>query len=144
MSLELRENIAIQSLLKILSEVTSDFLMGNWHISALNLLDNLEAFDTTVDLLHLSWNSFSQKHIKTCITVILCERADSSFPGPHSLSLLLTVWQNCLLSGAQGWCTGMTQKDGMGREVGGRVRDGEHMYTRGGFLSMFGKTTTIL
>ena len=54
MSLELRENIAIQSLLKIVSEVTSDFLMGNWHISALNLLDNLEAFDTTVDLLHLS------------------------------------------------------------------------------------------
>jgi len=22
--------------------------------------------------------------------------------------------------GAQGWCTGMTQRDGMGRDVGGR------------------------
>ena len=54
MFLELRENIAIQSLLKILSKVTRDFLMGNWHISALNLLDNLVAFDTIVDLLHLS------------------------------------------------------------------------------------------
>ena len=33
-----------------------------------------------------------------------------------------------------GWCTGMTQRDGMGREVGGGVQDGEHMYTRGGFM----------
>ena len=30
-------------------------------------------------------------------------------------------------------------------EGGGRgVQDGEHMYTRGGFMSMYGKTTTIL
>ena len=27
---------------------------------------------------------------------------------------------------ARGWCTGMTQRDGMGKEVGG-VQDGEHM-----------------
>ena len=26
--------------------------------------------------------------------------------------------------GAQGWCTGMTLRDGMGREVGGRIRMG--------------------
>ena len=26
--------------------------------------------------------------------------------------------------GAQGWCTGMTLRDGMGREVGGRFRVG--------------------
>ena len=31
---------------------------------------------------------------------------------------------------AQGWCTGMTQRDGMDRE---------HMYTHGGFMSMYGK-----
>ena len=29
--------------------------------------------------------------------------------------------------GAQGWCTGMTQRDGMGREA----QDGEYMYTHG-------------
>ena len=28
---------------------------------------------------------------------------------------------------AQGRYTGMTQRDGMGREVGGGVQDGEHM-----------------
>ena len=28
---------------------------------------------------------------------------------------------------AQGWCTGKTQRDGMGREAGGGDRDGEHM-----------------
>ena len=32
---------------------------------------------------------------------------------------------------AQGWCTGVTLKDGMGREVVGGVQDGEHMYTHG-------------
>ena len=41
--------------------------------------------------------------------------------------------------GAQGWCTGMTQMDGMGREVGGRIQDGEHVYTHGWFMSMYGK-----
>ena len=46
--------------------------------------------------------------------------------------------------GAQGWCTGMTQRGGMGREVGGGVQDGEHMYSHGGFKSVYGKTNTIL
>ena len=45
---------------------------------------------------------------------------------------------------AWGWYTGMNQKDGTGREVGGGVQDGEHMYTRGGFMLMCGKTNTIL
>ena len=40
---------------------------------------------------------------------------------------------------AQGWCTGMTQREGMGKEVGEGVQDGEHMYTHGGFMSMYGK-----
>ena len=30
-------------------------------------------------------------------------------------------------TGAQGWGTWMTQRDGMGREVGGGVQDAEHM-----------------
>ena len=35
----------------------------------------------------------------------------------------------------------MTQRDGMGREVGGGrgVQDGEHMYTHGRFMSVYGK-----
>ena len=36
------------------------------------------------------------------------------------------------------------EKDGMGREVSGGVQDGEHMYTRGGCMLMYGKTNTIL
>ena len=35
--------------------------------------------------------------------------------------------------------------EGWDGEVGGRgVQDGEHMYTCGGFMSMYGKTNTIL
>ena len=39
----------------------------------------------------------------------------------------------------------MTQRDGMGKEVGGGiVQDREHMYTSGKFMLMCGKTNTIL
>ena len=56
----------------------------------------------------------------------------------------LPIQVQCMIQGARGWCTGMILRDGMGREVGGGVQDEEHMYTRGGFMSMFGKTNTIL
>ena len=46
-----------------------------------------------------------------------------------------------MIQGAQGWCIGMTQRDGTGREVRREVQDGEHMYTCGGSVSMYGKTT---
>ena len=36
----------------------------------------------------------------------------------------------------------MTQKDGMAREVGGGVQDGKHVYTRGRFILLYGKTNT--
>ena len=45
-------------------------------------------------------------------------------------------------------CLGLVHWDdpeGWYGEVGGRrVQDGEHMYTRGIFMSMYGKTNTIL
>ena len=49
-----------------------------------------------------------------------------------------------MIQGALGWCTGMIQRAGMGRDVGGGVQEGEHMYTHGGFKSMYDKTNTIL
>ena len=42
-------------------------------------------------------------------------------------------------TGAQGQSTGMTLRDGMGREVGGEVQDREHMYTHDWFMSMCGR-----
>ena len=48
-----------------------------------------------------------------------------------------------MIQDAWGWCTEMTQKDDMGREVVMGVQDGERMYTLGGFMSMYGKTNTI-
>ena len=39
---------------------------------------------------------------------------------------------------------GMIQRDDMGWEVGGGVQDWELMYTRGRFMSMYGKTDTVL
>ena len=34
------------------------------------------------------------------------------------------VQVQCMIQEARGWCTGMTQRDGMGREVGGGFRMG--------------------
>ena len=38
------------------------------------------------------------------------------------------VQVRCMRQGAQGWCTGMTQKDGMGREMGGGSGWGTHVH----------------
>ena len=72
------------------------------------------------------------------------------------------IWENgiesCILSYVK-WiaspssmyntgCSGLMHWDdseGWDGEGGGRgVQDGEHMYTHGEFMSMYGKTTTIL
>ena len=49
-----------------------------------------------------------------------------------------------MIQDAWRWCTGMTQSDDMGREVGGGVQDGEHVYTHGVFILMYGKTNKVL
>jgi len=38
----------------------------------------------------------------------------------------------------------MTQRDGMEGGGGRRGQDGEHMYTCGRFISIYGKTNTLL
>ena len=54
------------------------------------------------------------------------------------------VYVGYRIQDAWGWCTGMTQRDDMGREVGGGFQDWELIYTRGGFMSMYGKINTVL
>ena len=49
--------------------------------------------------------------------------------------------------GAQGWCTGKTQRDGIGREAGGGVQDGERLIpckSMADSCQCVAKTTTIL
>lgn len=93
----LRVSVTVQSLLIILSKVTSDFLIAqfNGHFSILRLLDVLVASDTVDHLPHLPWNSFWQKQMKICVIVVLSGGSDSSFPGPHPP--FLTKQQNSLL-----------------------------------------------
>ena len=86
--------------------------------------------------------------------------------GLKSLAWLLPnhvdVWQNsietCILSSVKhiaspGWmhemsaqdgCTGMTQRDGMGREVGGGFRMGNKCKSMADSCQCMAKTTTIL
>ena len=45
---------------------------------------------------------------------------------------------------AQGWCTGKTQSNGMGREVGGGIRMGNTCKSMADSCECMAKTTTIL
>ena len=45
---------------------------------------------------------------------------------------------------ARGWCTGMTQRDGMGKEVGGEFRMGNTCKSMADSCQCVAKTTTIL
>ena len=47
-------------------------------------------------------------------------------------------------TGARGWCTGMTQRDGMGREMGGRFRMGNTCKSMADSCQCMAKTTIIL
>ena len=44
----------------------------------------------------------------------------------------------------QGWCTGKTQRDGMGREAGGRIGMGNTCKSMADSCQYMAKTTTIL
>ena len=49
----------------------------------------------------------------------------------HKTGSFVEIWMNLesVIQGAWGWCTGMTQRDGMGREVGGGVSGwGTHVH----------------
>ena len=49
---------------------------------------------------------------------------DCSHEIKRRLSIHLPVQVRCRIQEAWGWCTGMTQRDGMGTEVGGGFRMG--------------------
>ena len=46
--------------------------------------------------------------------------------------------------GTQGWCTGMTLRDGMGEDVGGRVRMGNTCTPMADSCECIAKTTAML
>ena len=47
-------------------------------------------------------------------------------------------------TGAQGWCTGMILRDGMGKEMGGRVRMGDICIPMADSCECMAKTTSML
>ena len=65
------------------------------------------------------WDDLREWHLNICIIICKMNRC-----------LRLVHWDD-----PEGW-------DGEGDGRG--VQDGEHMYTHGGFMSMYGKTNTIL
>ena len=69
--------------------------------------------------------------VKSNSVLVFLRKQDSSPGSKHETGCSgLVHWDD-----PEGW-------DGEG--VGRGVQDGGHMYTRGGFMSMYGKTNTIL
>ena len=74
------------------------------------------------------WDDLREQHQKS----ILSSVKQIAFPG----------WMH--ETSAQGWCTGMTQRDGMGREMGGGFRMGNTSKSMADSCQCMVKTTTIL
>ena len=72
---------------------------------------------------------FQENSIKTCILSMVKQITS---PG----------WMH--ETSAQGWCTGKTQRDGMGREVGGGIRMGNTCKSMADSCQCMVKTTTML
>ena len=72
---------------------------------------------------------FRENSIETCILSIVKQIAS---PG----------WMH--ETSAQGWCTGMTQRDGIGRDVGGGFRMGNTCKSMADSCQCMAKTTTVL
>ena len=72
---------------------------------------------------------FQESSIETCI---LSRVKQISSPG----------WMH--ETSAQGWCTGMTQRDGVGREVGVGIRMGNTCKSMADSCQCMAKATTIL
>ena len=84
---------------------------------------------TLAKILPLLEQRHPENDIETCI--ISCMKLVASPGSMHDTGCLgLVHWDD-----PEGW---------YGEGGGRRVQDGEHMYTCGGFISMFGKTNTIL
>ena len=68
------------------------------------------------------------------------KRYTVEWAGPLGTPLGLSQWKRASSRGEAG-----TSPEGWYGEGGGRrVQDGEHMYTCGGFILIFGKTNTIM
>ena len=72
---------------------------------------------------------FRENSIKTCM---LSKVKQTTSPG----------WMH--ETSGQGWCTGKTQRDGVGREVGGGFRMGNTCKSMADSCQCMAKTTTIL
>ena len=59
------------------------------------------------------------------VILVFCMLSFKSAFSLSSFTLIKRLFS--MRQGAQGWCTGMTQRDGMEREVGGGFQDGEQM-----------------
>ena len=87
----------------------------------------------------------SEKELPCCGSLICLYRA--FLPGfLWPIILLCLVLSPCLMQDIG--CLGLVHWDDpegwYGEGSGRRVQDGEHMYTHGGYMLMYGKTNTIL
>ena len=90
------------------------------------------------------WNNKTDTDIKNRLLDSVGE-VNGGMISENSFEICMYMWNRwpvqvrCIKQGTLIWCTGTTQRDRMGKEVGGGSVTAGHMYTRGWFMSMFGK-----
>ena len=105
--------------------------------------------EPTIRRLHFTcqfWGVIWGKHWNLTMNFSIFQMMYTIFGGGRTLVIKdrSPVQVRCMRQGTQGWCTGMTLRDGMGREVGGRVRMGDTCTPMADSCQGMAKTTTVL
>ena len=80
---------------------------------------------------------------RECLSLNACIRVEEKFPNLVSYKKLVASPGSMHDTGCS-WLVHWDDPEGWDGEGGGRgVQDGEHVYTRGRFMLMYGKTNTI-
>ena len=107
----------------------SEHRFDPWSRKIPHVTEQLSPWATTTEPAHLEpvlFNKRNHHHEKPahCTRELPPPASTRQSPYTATQTQCNQQWRNPVIQDARGWCTGMTQRDGMGKEVGGGFRMG--------------------